>query len=590
MTDVKISQLPPATLPLTGTEIVPLVQSSTTVQTTVNSISVNTATSVLSFGAIGDGVNDDTAAIQAAIDASSSVFFPTPAAFYKITSPIYLSSGKSIFGPSGTLVRIVKTTNTLGSGSNTYGAQTDSYAKDAVLIVRHADNAYATYVNVQNLDFSSTVNCDYVIYAPRMYVGGFSNVNIGVTGGLYGFVTHDTFMFTMDSIQIAGNNSNVVGSVGFWWDDQLDGSSGTSVSFNRCWVRDGLETAYKFRGLIYSSLVACGADKYVNRALDVELCDLSLNGFGFENRTSLGVAPFKLRYSRVEINSAVGFSTNIAATDYLIDAQGGAYNINGLRHTVTGAGTGFGRAYRVADNCVLNVSGMAIGSIADLTPNVDATSTFNQKDQNYTIKTSNNTINPYGGQFVVSDSTGLSLGYLQQVFSNSVRLHSTGSIYLGVSDALTYLASNTAFRPYVSDGVLNLGSGGNRFNTLYASNGTINTSDGREKQQVHSLSAAEKAVAKRLKSLVKSFKFNDAVELKGDAARIHVGVIAQDVVDAFAAEGLDATRYGLLCYDEWDAQPEQVDADGTVLAPAQKAENRYGVRYDELLAFIIAAI
>lgn len=589
MTDVKISQLPQATLPLTGTEIVPLVQSSTTVQTTVNSISVNTATSVLSFGAIGDGVNDDTAAIQAAIDASSSVFFPTPSAFYKITSPIYLSAGKSISGPPGTLVQITKTTNTLGTGSNTYGAQTDSYAKDAVLIVRHADNAYATYVNVQNLNFGSTVNCDYVVYAPRMYVGAFQNVVLNVSGGLYGFVTHDTFMFSMDEIQIAGNNSNVVGSIGFWWDDQLDGSSGTSVSFNRCWVRDGLETAYKFRGLIYSSLVACGADRYVTRALDIELCDITINGFGFENRVSLGVAPFKLRYSRLEMNSAVGFSTNIASTDYVIDAQGGAYNINGFRHTVTAAGTGSGRAYRVADAAVMNISGAAIGSIADLTPNVDATSTFNQKDSNYIIGANKN-INPYGGQFVVSDSTGASLGYLQSLFGTAVRLQSTGAVYIGTNGGLTYYSDTVAFRPYVGDGVQNLGSGGNRFNTLYATNGTINTSDMREKQQIRALSAAENAVAKRLKSLVRMFKFNFAVESKGDNARTHAGVVAQDVVYAFKAEGLDAHKYGILCYDEWEATPEQLDSDGVVLAPAREAGNRFGVRYDELLAFIIAAI
>jgi ribosomal protein L9 len=119
---------------------------------------------------------------------------------------------------------------------------------------------------------------------------------------------------------------------------------------------------------------------------------------------------------------------------------------------------------------------------------------------------------------------------------------------------------------------------------VYAGTGTINTSDAREKQQIRSLSDTENAVAVRLKSLIKAFKFNDAVQAKGDAARIHVGVIAQEVIAAFEAEGLDANRYAIVCYDEWAAE---LDDDGNEIRPAG---NRYGVRYEELLAFIISAL
>ena len=85
-------------------------------------------------------------------------------------------------------------------------------------------------------------------------------------------------------------------------------------------------------------------------------------------------------------------------------------------------------------------------------------------------------------------------------------------------------------------------------------------------------------MAVRLKSLIKAFKFNDAVQAKGDAARIHVGVIAQEVIAAFEAEGLDPMRYGIVCYDEWEATEDQ------------PAGNRYGVRYEELFAFVLACI
>ena len=61
-------------------------------------------------------------------------------------------------------------------------------------------------------------------------------------------------------------------------------------------------------------------------------------------------------------------------------------------------------------------------------------------------------------------------------------------------------------------------------------------------------------------------------------------MIAQEVMAAFQAEGLDAARYSLLCYDRWDAE---LDKNGNEVRPAG---DRYGIRYEELLAFIIAAL
>lgn len=135
-----------------------------------------------------------------------------------------------------------------------------------------------------------------------------------------------------------------------------------------------------------------------------------------------------------------------------------------------------------------------------------------------------------------------------------------------------------------SDNVLDLGGVTNRFAVVRAGTGSIVTSDGRLKQQIRPLSEVERAVGVRLKSLVRAYKFNDAVALKGDEARIHVGWIAQEVQDAFEAEGLDAMQYGIVCYDEWE---DQFDVDGNLLTPAG---NRYGIRYLELMAFLFAVL
>ena len=87
------------------------------------------------------------------------------------------------------------------------------------------------------------------------------------------------------------------------------------------------------------------------------------------------------------------------------------------------------------------------------------------------------------------------------------------------------------------------------------------------------LSDAETSVAVSIKSLIKKFRIKDAVERKGDEARIHVGVIAQDVEQAFVDAGLDPRRYSLFCEDELE--------DGS---------KRLGIRYEQLLAFVISAL
>jgi len=66
MSTIKISQLPAASGPLSGSEVVPIVQGNVTKKAPVSSFTVGV--NVKSFGAVCDGIADDTAAVQAAIN------------------------------------------------------------------------------------------------------------------------------------------------------------------------------------------------------------------------------------------------------------------------------------------------------------------------------------------------------------------------------------------------------------------------------------------------------------------------------------------------------------------------------------------
>lgn len=140
------------------------------------------------------------------------------------------------------------------------------------------------------------------------------------------------------------------------------------------------------------------------------------------------------------------------------------------------------------------------------------------------------------------------------------------------------------------DNAVALGQSNARWSEVFAGTGTINTSDAREKQDTKELSDAEMRVAQKIKGLIRAFRWKEAVKRKGDGARIHFGVIAQDVIAAFESEGLDPFAYGAVCFDEWGAEPAEFDEDGNLIREAVKAGDRFGVRYDQLWAFVIAAL
>ena len=163
---------------------------------------------------------------------------------------------------------------------------------------------------------------------------------------------------------------------------------------------------------------------------------------------------------------------------------------------------------------------------------------------------------------------------------------SPGVIYQTIGVQLDNRTGQQAFGP-VEDNTHSLGQAAYRWSVVYAANGTINTSDANEKQQIRSLDDAEKATALQIKGLIKAFKFNEAVAAKGDKARIHVGAIAQEVEQAFKDNGLDPEQYGMFCRDVWYTLDGEL-----VLADTENAvkHERLGLRYEQMLAFIIASI
>mgnify|MGYP003154367842 CR=1 FL=1 len=140
------------------------------------------------------------------------------------------------------------------------------------------------------------------------------------------------------------------------------------------------------------------------------------------------------------------------------------------------------------------------------------------------------------------------------------------------------------------DNIHDIGTSSVRYDDIYATNGTIDTSDQNEKQDIASLTAKELKVANKLSALFKTFRWKDKVTEKGDKARTHSGIIAQEVQSAFSAEGLDASNYGLFISQTWWEKDKEI-YDTKEEAPKDATEKtRLGVRYNELFSFIFSSI
>lgn len=161
----------------------------------------------------------------------------------------------------------------------------------------------------------------------------------------------------------------------------------------------------------------------------------------------------------------------------------------------------------------------------------------------------------------------------------------------------------TSFRP-TTNGTLALGGPYNKFSEVYAQTGNINTSDERKKQSISDI--PDKVLDAWGEVGFYEFRFNDSVERKGEKARFHTGLIAQRIKEIFEKHSIDPFKYGLLCYDKWEGHPDiyneydetipaVYDEEGQIVAEthivhhkelvekAIEAGELYSIRYEEAL-------
>lgn len=511
--------------------------------------------SVKDFGAIGDGVTNDTAAIQAAIN-----------------------TGKDLIFPAGDYLA-----NNLTQATNFQRF----YAHGQVNIKKNANGVLFTlsgdYVECQGIQFVGT---------------GYTGDNVVATGNHPRFVNCSSSGTPGRALKATGTHVQVLGTCGSY-----STTDATATGYDIEIGVSGTATLYHQLLGIYSSQATGGI-----LLIDTGSHDILGGQFG-KLTIAAGTKPAGVNGgmtvgARILGNVSVAQSGAIFAANQFgavatvlmagtseckIDASNtyvtGATITNNGNHNnliVREVSTGSGSQIKIGDDA----SVMVVDSNLSTGDRTFPGRVVLQNNKALAMKDSGGVAQ---NLVVLSSGDDVTLGYNNGTGNFTNVAGGSGGVYLAVGGVTIAQTFGAGIRPQ-ADNSYSLGTASQKWSVVYAGTGAINTSDARQKQQVREISAAEQAVAQRLKGLIRAFKFNNAVAKKADGARIHFGVIAQDVKAAFEAEGLNGFDYAILCFDEWGAQDEVRDKDGVIIQYAKEAGNAYGVRYDELLAFIIAAM
>lgn len=231
---------------------------------------------ITDFGAVGDGVTDDTAAIQAALDAGNAdgrgVYVPKVddplTDFYKITDDLVPYSDTHMFG-DGASLSIIKQTALNKNGLRGIGLENVTL-HDFALKGNAADD---THVG------TGTGKGIYLTYGTRGNNPRHELRNLNVAGwGSDGVYVQTGITMLVDNVLSQYNAGH-----GFHWPE-----GGTSTRFSNTWALRCNQAGYYFNQSVYISLIGaatdfCGVGYYIKDAQSI--------GFfacGSENQRNIG--------------------------------------------------------------------------------------------------------------------------------------------------------------------------------------------------------------------------------------------------------------------------------------------------------------
>ena len=595
----------------TGSTLVGTINGGTGAVTRTVASKLNDTVSVKDFGAVGDGVTNDTAAIQAAIDSRAvlggEVFLP--AGSYLITAPLLLTlDGVSLIGEgfgnnvdsdptvASRLILNFNSSATFGSG---YGIKvTGGFCSVKYLEITSSDTRWAYAA-------STSLGGIYIVNAigftlDKIQVYRSPGVGVYVATGSPSSVMSQVSViyakahgFVIDNGTMA--NTAVPGTITLAYAGIMELHSCRANRVNGCGLIIGDPSATDLSVLAALRVHAYNFEAFYMGGSSAFNADYGIKIYG-DNCSYIGSAVGAPQDQVGGENTTLGLNISGSTADQLVRGiiiQGRNNRIENLRvihcyHygvTITALSTdtridGVEARHEGTigvddyDHCINVTDGASACYISRISPTmtVNATNITNAK----IVSAQEALINTFDGVYNSVDGIYTFIDTSASAFTINAPITLGSTTFSQQFRVGTDVRSLGDVRP-ITNNTASLGISGARWTEVFAVNGVINTSDKNKKEQIASLSNKELAAWGKINYC--KFKMKAAVLAKGDKARWHIGVIAQDIESAFASEGLNAFDYGLLCFDEWE---DEYDDEGNIINPAG---NLYSVRYDEVASF-----
>lgn len=294
------------------------------------------------YGAVGNGVADDTTAIQAAINAANTAgggVVYLPAGTYKISSALTLHNRITIRGDGDFVTNIVQSS----TSANGFIGSSLIY-----IIIEHLRLTGPGSGTGEGINF--TTEFDYCILR-----------DISATGwGSTGIEIEQPIVTNLTRVTSFNN-----GGAGIYIHGNPSTGAGTSVSFDSCWTHDNVSNGFSIDNMTYCSFQACASDNQINSGKAGYLinqctgftfsgCGSEGNNFGWElSGSSTGIV----------FNSPYIFNT--PSTGIGIWVTGGTTNVQIFGSTEALPQAGAAAAIKVDTGCTATIQG-AVATTANV--------------------------------------------------------------------------------------------------------------------------------------------------------------------------------------------------------------------------------
>lgn len=291
---------------------------------------------VKDYGALGNGTADDTAAIQATLNAANAIggaVVYMPPGTYKISSALTMYSHITLIGAGDFVTNITQTS------TSAHGLVGDSLIYVTIKSLRLTGPSSGTGEGI-----AFTTEFDYCILED-ITVTNWGSTGIDIEQPIVS-------NFTRVQSRLNGGAGMYIHGTGL--------GAGTSISLDSCWMHDNTSNGYSFFNMTYCAFVACAADNQTvsgKAGYLIDTCSgFSFSGCGSENNnigmkfTGIGNHTVQGFFNYANPSGGIGFyatgsvgnlhlmgiaesTPNGAATNWIKTDTGTTVTVRGSVHT-----------------------------------------------------------------------------------------------------------------------------------------------------------------------------------------------------------------------------------------------------------------